>query len=117
MLLSPFLYYIIGTTSPMYVDVYKRQSMKSRLPAMAVKRFPPICCNIVLAIISFVFRVLSIGGADTAIPVSYTHLKSLMLALSQDLSQNRPAEAREHVRRFHEMFFTQMCIRDSPPTW
>ena len=32
--------------------------------------------------------------------------KSLMLALSQDLSQNRPAEAREHVRRFHEMFFT-----------
>ena len=32
--------------------------------------------------------------------------KSLMLALSQDLSQNRPAEAREHVRRFHELFFT-----------
>ena len=32
--------------------------------------------------------------------------KSLMLALSQDLSQNRPAEAKEHVRRFHELFFT-----------
>ena len=32
--------------------------------------------------------------------------KSLMLALSQDMSQNRPAEAREHVRRFHELFFT-----------
>lgn len=32
--------------------------------------------------------------------------KSLMVALSQDLSQNRPAEAREHVRRFHELFFT-----------
>ena len=32
--------------------------------------------------------------------------KSLMLALSQDLSQNRPAEAMEHVRRFHELFFT-----------
>ena len=31
--------------------------------------------------------------------------KSLMLALSQDLAQNRPAEAREHVRRFHELFF------------
>ena len=29
--------------------------------------------------------------------------KSLMLALSQE---NRPAEAREHVRRFHELFFT-----------
>lgn len=32
--------------------------------------------------------------------------KSLMLALSQDLSQNRPVEAREHVKRFHELFFT-----------
>jgi conjugative transposon TraK protein len=32
--------------------------------------------------------------------------KSLMLALSQDLSQNRPVEAKEHVRRFHELFFT-----------
>lgn len=31
--------------------------------------------------------------------------KSLMLALSQDMEQNRPAEAREHVRRFHELFF------------
>ncbi len=32
--------------------------------------------------------------------------KSLMLALSQDMEQDRPAEAREHVRRFHELFFT-----------
>ena len=32
--------------------------------------------------------------------------KSLMLALSQAMNQNRPAEAREHVRRFHELFFT-----------
>lgn len=32
--------------------------------------------------------------------------KSLMLALSQDLSQNRPVEAKEHVRRFHELFFS-----------
>ena len=32
--------------------------------------------------------------------------KSLMLALSQDLEQNRPVEAREHVRRFHELFFS-----------
>lgn len=31
--------------------------------------------------------------------------KSLMLALSQDASQNRPVEARDHVRRFHELFF------------
>lgn len=32
--------------------------------------------------------------------------KSLMLALAQDVAQNRPVEAREHVRRFHELFFT-----------
>ena len=32
--------------------------------------------------------------------------KSLMLALSQDLSLNRPVEAREHVKRFHELFYT-----------
>ncbi|EEI92320.1 conjugative transposon TraK protein [Sphingobacterium spiritivorum ATCC 33300] len=32
--------------------------------------------------------------------------KSLMLALSQDAGINRPVEAREHVRRFHELFFT-----------
>lgn len=30
--------------------------------------------------------------------------KSLMLALSQDADINRPVEAREHVRRFHELF-------------
>jgi conjugative transposon TraK protein len=29
-----------------------------------------------------------------------------MLALSQDLQQNRPVEAKEHVRRFHELFFS-----------
>lgn len=32
--------------------------------------------------------------------------KSLMLALSQDARINRPAEAKEHITRFHELFFT-----------
>jgi conjugative transposon TraK protein len=32
--------------------------------------------------------------------------KSLILALSQDLQQNRPVEARDHIRMFHEFFFT-----------
>ncbi|WP_431844493.1 conjugative transposon protein TraK [Pedobacter superstes] len=32
--------------------------------------------------------------------------KSLMLALAQDVNQNRPVEARDHVKRFHELFFT-----------
>lgn len=29
-----------------------------------------------------------------------------MLALAQDVKTNRPVEAREHIRRFHELFFT-----------
>jgi conjugative transposon TraK protein len=32
--------------------------------------------------------------------------KSLILALSQDMAQNRPVEARSHVKMFHELFFT-----------
>ena len=32
--------------------------------------------------------------------------KSLMMALSQDININKPAEARAHVRWFHELFFT-----------
>ena len=32
--------------------------------------------------------------------------KSLILALSQDAEANRPVEAREHLRRFHSLFYT-----------
>ena len=39
--------------------------------------------------------------------------KSLMLALSQDASINRPVEAREHIRRFHELFFTLAPDKDA----
>lgn len=43
--------------------------------------------------------------------------KSLMVALSQDISINRPVEAREHIRRFHELFFTlapdEKAIKDN----
>jgi conjugative transposon TraK protein len=39
--------------------------------------------------------------------------KSLMLALSQDMAQNRPVEAREHIRRFHELFFTLAPDKDA----
>lgn len=36
-----------------------------------------------------------------------------MLALPQDLQQNRPVEAREHVRRFHELFFSLSPDKDA----
>ena len=65
------------------------------------------------------FAVLCIGVVGYAVWQSYNFAteqrqkiyvldngKSLMLALSQDASINRPVEAREHVRRFHELFFT-----------
>ncbi|HSH65559.1 MAG TPA: conjugative transposon protein TraK [Bacteroidia bacterium] len=68
---------------------------------------------------TLVFAVLCISVAGYALWQSYRFAeqqrqkiyvldngKSLMLALSQDASINRPVEAREHVRRFHELFFT-----------
>ena len=68
---------------------------------------------------AIVFAVLCVGVAGYAIWESYRFAelqrqkvyvldngKSLMLALAQDASINRPVEAREHVRRFHELFFT-----------
>ncbi len=39
--------------------------------------------------------------------------KSLMLALSQDAEANRPVELKEHVRRFHELFFTVAPDKDA----
>lgn len=43
--------------------------------------------------------------------------KSLILALSQDVAQNRPVEIRAHVRLFHELFFSlapdKLAIEDN----
>ena len=36
-----------------------------------------------------------------------------MLALSQDMAQNRPVEAKSHVQRFHELFFTLSPDKDA----
>lgn len=68
---------------------------------------------------TIVFTVLCLGISGYAVFESYRFAKeqrekvyvldqgkSLMLALSQDATVNRPVEAREHVRRFHELFFT-----------
>ena len=65
------------------------------------------------------FSVLCLAVSVAAVGLSYSFAekqrekiyvldegKSLMLALSQDASQNRPAELREHIRRFHTLFFT-----------
>ena len=49
-----------------FAENYSYAGAAARLPVMAVNLLPPICCNIVFAIISFVFRGLCVGGADTA---------------------------------------------------
>lgn len=72
-----------------------------------------------IRVVAIVFAVLCAGVSGYAVWSSFSFAeaqrqkiyvldegKSLMLALSQDLSQNRPVEAREHVKRFHELFFT-----------
>lgn len=72
-----------------------------------------------IRVIAIVFVLLCAGITGYAVWNSYKFAeaqrqriyvmdggKSLMLALSQDLSQNRPVEAREHIKRFHELFFT-----------
>ena len=75
---------------------------------------------------AIVFSVLCVGIAGYAIWESFRFAelqrqkvyvldngKSLMLALAQDASINRPVEAREHVRRFHELFFTLAPDKDA----
>lgn len=72
-----------------------------------------------IRIFGIVFLVLCAGITGYSVFSSYSFAeaqrqriyvldggKSLMLALSQDMTQNRPVEAREHVKRFHELFFT-----------
>ncbi|AZA85449.1 conjugative transposon protein TraK [Chryseobacterium shandongense] len=72
-----------------------------------------------IRLFTFVFALLCFGVVGVVVYKSYQFAeeqrqkiyvldngKSLMVALSQDMSLNRPVEAREHVRRFHELFFT-----------
>ncbi|WP_223609359.1 conjugative transposon protein TraK [Chryseobacterium sp. OSA05B] len=72
-----------------------------------------------IRLFTFVFALLCFGVVGLVVYQSYSFAqeqrkkiyvldngKSLMVALSQDMSINRPVEAREHVRRFHELFFT-----------
>ena len=75
---------------------------------------------------AIIFAIVCIAVSSYAVYASYSFAKkqrekvyvldqgkSLMLALSQDASMNRPVEAREHVRRFHELFFTIAPDKDA----
>lgn len=65
--------------------------------------FAGICAGVTLVA---VWKSYSFAEAQRQKIYVLDNGKSLLLALSQDLSQNRPVEAREHVRRFHELFFS-----------
>ena len=65
--------------------------------------FVSLCAMIAVASV-----ILSLNFAEKQREKIYVldNGKSLMLALSQDMAQNRPVEAKSHVQRFHELFFT-----------
>lgn len=64
-----------------------------------------VCCCTVVTLFS-VYSAYSYAEAQRQRIYVLDEGKSLMLALSQDINQNRPVEARDHVKRFHELFFT-----------
>lgn len=79
-----------------------------------------------IRLFTFVFSLLCFGVVGIVVYKSYSFAeeqrqkiyvldngKSLMVALSQDMSINRPVEAREHVRRFHELLFTIAPDKDA----
>ncbi|GAA4464852.1 conjugative transposon protein TraK [Nibrella saemangeumensis] len=61
------------------------------------------CLLIALASLLFAYRVKA--DAESRVYV-VEQGKSLIAALRNDVRENRPVEARDHVRRFHELFFT-----------
>lgn len=65
-----------------------------------------VCIGLV-GLSGYVFT-LSIKLADQSRQKIYVldNGKSLLVALREDISENRDAEARDHVKRFHELFFT-----------
>lgn len=63
-----------------------------------------ICCTVLTLLV--IWRSYRYAEAQRQKIYVLDQGKSLMLALSQDLRQNRPVEAREHVSRFHSLFFS-----------
>ncbi|MFC5410720.1 conjugative transposon protein TraK [Larkinella bovis] len=61
------------------------------------------CVVITVSALVFAYRVKT--EADSRIYV-VEQGKTLIAALRQDVRENRPVEARDHIKRFHELFFT-----------
>ncbi len=102
------------------MEPYRRKTIQTKLSNMEFKSLKNIetsfrqirLFGIVFIALCALVAVFSVGSSYRFAEKQREKIyvldggKSLMLALSQNLAQNRPAEAREHVRRFHELFFT-----------
>ena len=82
------------------------EEYRDQLPTAASVRDCSSVCVCTLLVVFSVWKAYSFAEAQREKIYVLDEGKSLMLALSQDLEQNRPVEAREHVGRFHELFFT-----------
>lgn len=102
------LHWHIGIFANYYIDFMEFKSLKnieSSFKQLRIFGIIFLCLCTVVAGYS-VWSAYNFAEAQRQKIYVLDNGKSLMLALSQDLSQNRPVEAREHVRRFHELFFT-----------
>ncbi|WP_047034063.1 conjugative transposon protein TraK [Elizabethkingia anophelis] len=79
-----------------------------------IRMYTIVFALLCLAIVSYsVYKAYSFAEVQRQKIYVLDNGKSLMLALAQDASINRPVEAREHVRRFHELFFTLAPDKDA----
>lgn len=79
-----------------------------------IRMYAIVFALLCLAIMSYsVYKAYSFAEVQRQKIYVLDNGKSLMLALAQDASINRPVEAREHVRRFHELFFTLAPDKDA----
>jgi conjugative transposon TraK protein len=62
-----------------------------------------VFCIITLSALGFAYKVKT--DSESRIYV-VEQGKSLIAALRNDVRENRPVEGRDHIRRFHELFFT-----------
>lgn len=84
------------------------KSLKNIEGAFALSRFYLIAITIVAVVVSCYSVYWAFSFAEQQREKIYVldNGKSLMLALSQDVQMNREAEAKYHIKLFHEKFFT-----------
>lgn len=62
-----------------------------------------VFCVITLSALGFAYKVKTDSESRIYVVENGT---SLIAALRNDVRENRPVEGRDHIRRFHELFFT-----------